>query len=253
MKAAGDTVLVLQEQLRTALRNPLWVLIGAVQPILSLALFGPLLQRLVGGPGLGTGNAWQVLVPGLLVQLSLFSTAFVGLAVIGELKAGILERVQVTAVSRFALLAGRVLQSVVLLLGQCLLLVLAAVAFGLRVSPAGVALSIALILVTAGATTALSYAVALRIRDDFLLAPLLNLVVVPLPLLSGVLLPLTLAPTWLKAASRLIPFSYLVDASRQAFLGYYHAPEIRLAAVVSACYAAVALIAGTHAFRRTGG
>lgn len=253
MKIARDTVLIFLEQISTTFRNPIWVIIGTIQPITSLALFGPLLNKLSGGPGLQTGNAWQLLVPGLLVQLGLFSTSFVGLAVIGEQKSGFLERMQVTPVSRMALLTGRVLQTVVLLLGQCVVLLLAAVVFGLRAPLAGMILSVFMVATIAVATTSLSYAVALKVKDDFVLSPLLNLVVVPLPLVSGVLLPLTLAPDWLKNLSRLVPFSYLVDASRQAFLGNYGAHQVWQGVVVATTCAGLALVVGTRAFRRVSG
>ncbi|MGF7237936.1 MAG: ABC transporter permease [Frankia sp.] len=176
------------------LRNPIWVVIGAVQPVVSLALYGPLLRRLSGGPGLGTGDSWQVLVPGLLVQLGLFTTAFAGLNIIGDQKSGVLARMQVTPVSRFALLAGRLLHTGLLVVGQCGILLLAALGFGLRAPIAGVVLSVVMVTALSVATASLSYALALKVGNEYLLSPLLNLVVVPLPLLSGVLLPLTLAP-----------------------------------------------------------
>ena len=77
--------LVFQRSLRQSLRNPAWVLIGLLQPILYLALFGPLLIPVVQNtPGFPAGDAWQVLVPALLVQQALFGTLFVGFGLISE-------------------------------------------------------------------------------------------------------------------------------------------------------------------------
>ena len=44
-----DTVLIFRRQLRLSLRNPAWVIIGLVQPILYLLFFGPLLTRIASG------------------------------------------------------------------------------------------------------------------------------------------------------------------------------------------------------------
>ena len=45
--------LIFQRAMRQSLRNPAWVIIGIVQPVLYLALFGPLLQPLIAAtPGL---------------------------------------------------------------------------------------------------------------------------------------------------------------------------------------------------------
>ncbi len=58
------------------------------QPILYLALFGPLLTRLPADI-LGTAdNAYKFFVPGLLIQLGLFGSTFVGFAIISDWRAG---------------------------------------------------------------------------------------------------------------------------------------------------------------------
>ena len=71
-------------------------------------------------------------MPGLLIQLALFGSTFVGFAIISDWRAGMIERYRVTPVSRVAILAGRVLRDVVMLIVQSIVLILAGVAFGLR-------------------------------------------------------------------------------------------------------------------------
>src|SRR5512142_3323767 len=110
-------MIVFRRAMRLSLRNPVWVIIGLFQPLLYLALFGPLLQRLTRLPGFPHGSSWRVLVPGLLVQLGIFGAAFVGFGLIEEMRSGVIERMRVTPASRTALLAGRVLRDVVVLLG----------------------------------------------------------------------------------------------------------------------------------------
>ena len=53
-----------------------------------------------------------------------------------------------------------------------------------------------------------------------------NTVYMPILLLSGIMLPLTLAPHWLKIAARFNPFSYVVDAARLLFAGTIHDGEV---------------------------
>ena len=62
-----ESMIVFRRQVRMNLRNPAWVFIGAMQPVLYLVLFGPLLKPLVDQ--FGADNAYTFLVPGLLVQL----------------------------------------------------------------------------------------------------------------------------------------------------------------------------------------
>ncbi|MGH3469233.1 MAG: ABC transporter permease, partial [Thermocrispum sp.] len=138
-----DASLVFRRQLAVALRNPAWVGIGIMQPILYLVLFGPLMERIVEStPGFPPGDAWQILVPGLLIQLGLFGSMFAGFGLLGDLKNGVLERMRVTPVKRSGLLIGRAMLDAGLLLVQAVLLMgIAALTFGMRAPIGGIVLS----------------------------------------------------------------------------------------------------------------
>src|ERR1051326_2937165 len=133
MSFLRDTMLVFRRQERLALRQPAWVIIGLMQPILYLALFGPLLRGLPGSSLGGGGNAYRFFVPGLLIQLALFGSTFVGFSILADWRAGVIERFRVTPVSRLAIMAGRVLRDVITLVIQATILVVTGTAFGLRV------------------------------------------------------------------------------------------------------------------------
>ena len=97
-----ESTIVFRRQIRMNLRNPAWVLIGVMQPVLYLVLFGPLLKPLVAQfPG-GADNPYTFLVPGLLVQLGLFGALFAGFSLIGEWREGVIEAERVTPASRTA-------------------------------------------------------------------------------------------------------------------------------------------------------
>ncbi len=247
-----DTYLIFARQLRLSLRNPAWVIIGLLQPVLYLAFFGPLLTKIAAGglPGFPPGNSYSFFVPGLLVQLGLFGAAFVGFTIISDWRAGVIERFRVTPVSRLALLAGRVLRDVVTLLVQAVVLVLAGVAFGLRAPLGGVAIGLGFIAVVAVSLSAISYAVGLALKSEDALAPLINMIVVPLMLLSGIMLPLTLGPGWLQGIARATPFRYIIDAMRQAFQGVYATTIMVEGVCVAVGLAAVCLWVASRAFVR---
>ena len=243
--------LIFQRAMRQSLRNPVWVIIGIVQPVLYLTLFGPLLQPLVAAtPGFPPGDAYQVLVPALLVQLGMFGSLFAGFSLIQEYRTGVVERMRVTPVSRTALLLGRSMRDVVVLVVQGVLLTLVAMLFGLRAPPLGIAVALVLVAVIAVATSAASYAMALLVKSEEALGPLLNAIVIPLLLLSGILLPMTLAPAWLFALSRLNPFAYVVDAERAAFQGAVVSDTVGLGLAVAVGVAALTVAWGVRTFHR---
>lgn len=250
MRFLSDTCVIFNRSMRLSLRNAVWLVIGISQPLLYLALFGPLLKRIVGLHGFPSGNSWQVFTPGLLVQLGIFGALFVGFGLIGELRAGVIERMRVTPASRMALLAGRVLRDVVVLLVQSTILLLAAFAFGLRAPIGGVILAVVLVAAVGAAFAAGSYAVALRTRTEEGMASVTNSLAVPLLLLSGILLPMSLAPGWLRLISNINPVKHIVDALRALFLGHVASGTVGIGVLVGAGLIAAGMAFGTRTFQR---
>jgi ABC-2 type transport system permease protein len=252
MSFATDTILIFRRQLQLMLRQPAWLIIGLIQPILYLVFFGPLLTRVASGglPGFPAGNSYSFFVPGLLIQLGLFGAAFVGFAIIADWRAGVIERFRVTPVSRLALLSGRVLRDVLTLLVQAIILVLAGVAFGMRAPVGGVLVGLGFIGIVAVSLSAISYTVGLLLKSEDALAPLINMVVVPLMLLSGIMLPMTLGPGWLQGIARATPFRYIIDAMRAAFQGSYGGAIMLEGVGVAVGLAAVCLWVASRAFVR---
>ncbi|MEU4428813.1 ABC transporter permease [Actinoplanes sp. NPDC024001] len=226
MKLIRDTWLILQRQMTLLLRGPAWLITGVLQPVLYLVLFGPLLKAALDAPS--TAEAYRTFVPGLLVMLVVFGSLFAGFALIGEDRAGVLERCRVTPVSRQALLLGRCLREVISLLFQATVIVLLALPFGLSVGIGELLLVYLVLALVALAMSALSYAAALRLRSEDALGPVLNTVTQPVLLLSGILLPITAAtaPVWLLMLSRANPASWTVDAVRSLFAGEYADPRV---------------------------
>jgi ABC-2 type transport system permease protein len=250
MKLLRDTGLLFGRYLTLTLRNPVWLVVNVSQPLFFLVLFGPLLRPLAGTPGFPPGEPFNVFVPGLLVQLALFGTAFAGFSLIGEVRYGVIERMRVTPVSRVALLLGRALRDTLVLVVQALILVLCAVPFGLRVSPLGLAVTLGLLCLMGVLFASLSYALALRLGSEDALAATLNTVTMPLLLLSGILLPLSLAPAWLRTLAAANPLSYAVTAARALFNEQLGDPSIPRAVAILGLLAAAALLMASRAFRR---
>lgn len=251
MKTIRDTWLIFERAVSITVHNPVWVGVGILQPLFFLVLFGPLLKPLAGAAGFASGRAFNVFVPGLLIQLGLFGTAFVGFGLIGEVRYGVIERMRVTPVSRLALLLGRALRDIAVLLVQSTLLVVFAIPFGLQVNPVGLLIVYGLLILLGLFMVSVSYTLALWLRSEDSLAALLNTVTLPLLLLSGVLLPLTLAPVWLRDIATLNPLSHTVDAARALFNQHLSDPSIPLAVAILAVLAALALVMASRSFSRS--
>lgn len=246
-----DSHAVFSRQLRLSLRNPAVILIGVAQPALYLTLFGPLLAPL--SQQLGAENAYAFFVPGLVVQIGLFGALFVGFGLLAEWRDGVIEAERVTPASRSALLVGRLARDVVQLFVQCLILVGLGYLLGMRAPLHGAAAGVAIALVLGAAGSALSNALALTTRSEELMAPVVNMVTMPVLLLSGILLPMTMGPGWLQGLSNAMPTRYIVDAVRKAFAGDLASDAFRNGVLVTALLLVAGLWWGTHAFRREEG
>src|SRR5260370_37053179 len=116
MSFLHDTLVVFRREMRLSLRNPAWVGIVLVQPVLYLVLFAPLLTKLPAGtlggsvsPGTpaGKADAYRFFVPGLLIQLGLFGSMFVGFAIISDWRGGGSERFPGTPAAALGVVCGR--------------------------------------------------------------------------------------------------------------------------------------------------
>ena len=74
----------------------------------------------------------------------------------------------------------------------------------------------------------------------------------PPMLLSGPMLPVAIAPRWLDALSRLVPFRCPVDAVRDAYIGGYPTTTMLYGVLVAVGFAAPAVTVGTRVLRRAG-
>lgn len=246
---AADTALIFGRYARQTFSSKFQMLFGVLMPLLYLLFFGPLLTGLPLG---SSGSSWQVLVPGLLLQLGVFGAGFAGFSVIMEKNWGVLERMRVTPVSRLALLLGRVLRDTALFVFQAVLLVLAALVMGLRAPLAGILIGFGFVALLTVSLAALSYAFALRVSTPQEFGPAINALTVPSMLLSGLMLPMSLAPGWLDVLSHFLPVRYLVDAMRDAYVGEYATASMLYGVLVALACAAAAVTVGTRVFRRAG-
>jgi ABC-2 type transport system permease protein len=249
MKLFRDTSLIFGRQMQLLLRNPVWIFVGVFQPVMYLLLFAPLLK-----PALqvsSNAEAYKVFVPGLLVLLAIFGGLFQGFGLIAELRAGIIERSRVTPVSRLALLLGRSLRDVVSLLAQAVIITLLALLFDLRVFIGNLLLAYLMLALISLMTSAVSYGVALLVKSEDALAPVMNTVAQPVLLLSGILLPLTFAPGWLRAISRWNPFSWAVDGTRALFRGDLGSSAVWQGLLIMAALAILAVVWAARLFARS--
>jgi ABC-2 type transport system permease protein len=248
--ALAQTAHLTGRQLRALARQPWYIAITLVQPIIWLLLFGALFDRVTSIPGFTTADYSTFLTPGIVVMTALFSAGWSGMGIIQDLDRGIMQRMLVSPARRGALIASSLAhQGIVTLVQTVIILVLGAlVGASYGGGAAGLAVAALVAVLLAAAFAALSNALALLIQREETVIAVNQFLVLPASFLSAAFMQLDLAPGWIQAIAKANPVNWAVEAARQALAGTFDLDLwVRvggLAAVAAAC----ALLA-TRAFR----
>jgi len=237
-------------KVKEALRNPAYVSMTVGVPLMYLVFFAPLLKNLAGGPGFPADNVLNTFMPGLLCILSVFGGLFVGFGLVDEIRQGIIERFRVTPTSRLAILLGPVLRDVTALLIQAVILTVITIPFGLKVHWGGLAVLLVLLGMTTALFASFSYTLALKLRSEDAIAPILQGISMPVLLLAGFLLPMSLAPGWLQVVAHFDPVYYTVEAGRALINGDFDARMLTQAFAVITPLMMLVFLWAARAYRR---
>lgn len=250
MTFAIQTGLFFRRKLLETLRQPVWIITGLTTPLLYLALFTPLLNSLAGGPGFPPGHVLDVFVPGVLVLIAFGAGMGAGWPVIWELDSGVIERLRVTPASRLALLLGTVLRDIVMFLVPGVVIIVVASVTGFHAHWGGLVLLLILLSLLTAACSAASSALGLNLKQIGGLAAVVTGAQLPLTLLAGILLPLSLGPQWLRVLGHFNPLYYAVQAARALAAGTVSSGPVGLGFGVTAAVAGLALWWGTRSYHR---
>jgi len=251
MTLIRHTLYMTLRHLRELWRQPWFVAVTLIQPVIWLLLFGALFKRVIEIPGFPSHSYIAFLAPGVVVMTAMFNSAWSGMALIEDLNRGVTARFLVSPVRREALIAGRILKEAVVVVIQSLIIVVLALIVGASF-PGGVGGVAALFVVSAllGATFgALSNGFGLIMRQEEALIGAVQFIVLPLTFLSTTFLAANLIPSWMRTVSDFNPVNWAVVAGRTATSAN---PDWGLAASRAAFLAAllaVCLAFATNAFR----
>jgi ABC-2 type transport system permease protein len=203
--------------LRVIARQPAYLGIALVQPIIWLLLFGALFKAVAQIPGFH-GSYVDYLTPGVVVMLAVSSAGWTGMAFIEDINGGVMDRMLASPVWRGALNLGSVAQAVITILIQTLLIVLIALALGAHYAN-GVGGVLILMLVAAllgAAFASLSNGLGVLARQRETLIGAVTMVLLPLTFLSSALMQQSLVPGWIGTVARFNPVNWAVEAGRSA-------------------------------------
>jgi ABC-2 type transport system permease protein len=237
--------------LRTGLRQPAFVAITLVQPMMWLLLFGQLFKRVVEIPGFATGSYIDFLTPGVVVMTVLFSSGWAGMAFIEDMNRGVMDRMLSSPVSRTAMMVSSVANQAVTLAVQSVIVVVIALLLGAELAGGvlGVLVMVLAAILLGASFASLSNGMALIVRTEESLIGFSTMLTLPLSFLSSAMMAREAAPEWIQTVSSYNPVDWTVVASREALSADpdWAAVLSRLGGLLAVAVAAIWL--ATRAFR----
>ena len=239
-----DTLLLTRRNLIHVFRNPVWLFVGISTPLLYLGLFAPLLKHFVTH-----GNVLDIFLPGILSLMAFASGVSQGFGTIFELRAGVIERFRVTPASRLSILLAPILSSMLMMFLFDALLIGVGAAFGFSVHWLGLLVLAVLLGLMMTLWASFSIAVALLTKEIASFAAVVNALNLPVLLLAGVLLPITVGPEWMHVVAHFNPLYYLVEAARSLAAGSFGSNHVWQAFAVLVPLCALVVAWATRVFR----
>ncbi len=217
MQTARQTGWMVVRQARNLMREPIWIAMMIIQPMLWLLLYGQLFSK-VTPLRAGAGSYVEFLTPGVVCMNAFFGGTWAGMAMINDLDRHVVDRFLAAPASRLAIVLSQVVRAGITAILQAIILLLVGLALGVRVHGGALgwlvilAASFLLAMVFAG----FSNGVALLLRREASMIATANFVGMPLMFLSSILVTTALMPGWIKAIARFNPVNWGVNASRNA-------------------------------------
>ena len=222
-------------------------------PLLFWLLIGSGFGDSFRAPGAASPGYLEYFFPGTILLVVLFTAVFSNMSLIEDRREGFLLSVLVAPISRAAVVLGKVLGGSTLALAQGLILVALAPLAGIRIGLTQ-ALEVAGILSLISLTlTALGFFFAWRIDSVLGFHGVMNLLLMPMWMLSGALFPVSGAHSWVGWIMRVNPLTYGLGALRRVLYVTppADAPSLTLALVVMTACALAATLAALHQLRRS--
>ena len=190
------------------------------QPLVFWLLLGGGLNSSFRAPDVPETTYMAYFYPGVIALVLLFTAIFATIAVVEDRQAGFLQGVLVAPVSRATIVLGQALGCTTLALVQGALFLLFAPAVGIHLTAWSVAAVLCVQALMAFGLTNLGLMIAWRMESTQGFHAIMNLILLPIWLLSGAFFPATGASPWLAWVMKIDPLTYGMAALRRTlYLG----------------------------------
>ncbi|BCJ46228.1 transport permease protein [Actinoplanes ianthinogenes] len=205
-------------RLKVLIKQPAFVVILLIQPVIWLFLFGNLFRRVVELPGFGGASYLDYIIPGVVAMTAVSSNMWSGMGVLEEIERGTMNRLLTTPVARGAIMNALTVEQALSTAVQVVAIILLGLLAG-AAYPGGAAGLIVLLvsaLLLGTIFSALSNTVGMLARQRETIIGINTLLLLPLTFLSSAFMAATLMPSWMRTVAEFNPVNWALDAARAA-------------------------------------
>ncbi len=219
--AFSDVLTIAHRNLLALFRTPVAIVFMIIQPIMFVILFRYIFSGVIHIPDVPYVN---YLIPGILVQTTMFSAVGTAIGLAEDLQKGLIERFRALPMARLAVLAGRTVSD--LFRNVIVIVIISGVGFlvGFRPSGGVVAyLQACLLMVIFAYCLSWGFAfVGLSAPNSEAAQAITFPLIFPLAFASAIFVPVYSMPGWLRPFANNQPVSQTAMAVRGLMLGFPH-------------------------------
>jgi ABC-2 type transport system permease protein len=197
------------------------------------------------------GGYLEYFFPGTLALIVLFTAIFSTISVIEDRQAGFLQGVLVAPAPRVSIVLAKLLGGTTLAVAQAVLFLPFGPLAGVPFAPGAIAAAVGVLALLGFALTGLGFILAWSLDSTQGFHAIMNLLLVPMWILSGAVFPAGGAAGWVRAIMAVNPLTYGVAALRRTLTGELHGPPLEVSLLVIIGFGLAMLAAGTLLVRRS--
>ncbi len=247
-----DTESLFQRGLIKMGRNPTLLVTYLIEPIAFLVLFSQMFTKLGLFLPSHTGGYVAYLTPGILVFCALITSPQSGVSIVNDINSGFLSKALLTQSSRLAILLGRLLTDISLVIAQTIITVIVAILMGVSISSGlpGVLLIFLTVAFLETAFSGLFLAIGIATKKTETLSAVSGFLYLPLIFLSTAMFPISFLPGWAQTFSDYNPVTYITNVMRELVSGGLNLNTLAEGYALTAIIALATFAATLYQFRK---
>jgi len=220
MTVVRHTWFMVVRQAVNLMREPIWIVMMIIQPMVWLILYGQLFKNVTRLGGFGTGSYITFLAPAIVVMNGFFGATWSGMSMINDLEHKVVERFLATPASRVSIVLSQIVRSALTAAIQAVIILLVALALGVRIHTGAIGWIVIIVagMLVNSAFAGISQAIALLTRREATMIAVANFIGLPLLFLSTTMMALSNMPHWMQVTTKFNPVDWGVRAAREVVL-----------------------------------